>query len=64
MLFLAVGFIVFCVGGTVFMKGENGREPGEARSAIPMRIHVANSAGLSLMAAGGLLMMAGPLVVT
>ena len=63
MLFLAMGFVLFCVGGSVFMKGENGRGPGEARGAIPLRMHVANSAGLALMGAGGLLMMAGPLVV-
>ena len=63
MLFLALGFIVFCVGGTVFMKGENGRGPGEARGAIPLGIHVANTVGLGLMITGGLLMMAGPLVV-
>jgi hypothetical protein len=57
MLFLALGFIVFCVGGTVFMKGENSHAPGEARGAIPLRIHAANSVGLALIAVGAILMI-------
>jgi hypothetical protein len=58
MMLLALGFIVFCVGGTVFMKGESDRGPGDARVAISLAVHAANVVGLALMAAGAVLMLA------
>jgi hypothetical protein len=61
MMFLALGFIVFCIGGTVFMKGASGRSPGEARGSISLTVQATNAVGLALMASGGMLMIGAQL---
>ena len=56
MMLLALGFIVFCIGGTFFQKGGVDRVPGQVL-AVSLGARVLTTAGITLMAAGGLLMI-------
>ena len=60
MTLLVLGFGVFCIGGTLFTKGGVDRSPGE-EVAVPLRVHALSVSGMSLMAAGALLMVAAGL---
>ena len=62
MTILAVGFVVFCIGGTLFIKGGADRSPGDAHSDVPLAVHALSSSGIALMAVGALLMMAASIV--
>jgi len=60
MVLLTLGFVVFCIGGTLFKKGETDRSPGEV-VAISRSAHAFSIAGITLMAAGGLVTLAAGL---
>jgi hypothetical protein len=62
MAILALGFVVFCIGGTLFMKGGVDRSPGDVHSAVPLAVHALNTSGIALMAVGGLLMMSASII--
>jgi len=56
-LLLTLGFVVFWIGGTLFHKSGIDRSPGEVAS-FALGAHALTVAGITLMAAGGLLMLA------
>lgn len=62
MTLLAFGFVVFCIGGTVFKKGEPNHSPRDAAPAISLGVHALNFVGVALILAGGFLMLAAGIV--
>lgn len=57
MILLALGFVVFFIGGALFQKGGVDRSPGEV-VVVSLGVHALSVSGITLMAVGGLMMVA------
>lgn len=62
MMLLALGFVVFWIGGVVFGKAETDRLPRGVGPAVALGVHALSVVGMALMLAGGCLMLAAVVV--
>jgi hypothetical protein len=57
LILLALGFVVFFVGGALFQKGGVDRSPGET-VVVSAGVHALSISGITLMVIGALTMVA------
>lgn len=59
---LALGFVVFWIGGGVFQKGATDDAPSGAAAVLSLGVHALNVGGVVLMIVGGCLMLAAGII--